>query len=370
MKRLILLAVALTLAAHPLGAATFNACVETDKLAYLSGETVHWTIYAWVDWADGTDGIALLGMHLQDDLGETLNPADREELFPGLSQLEGTAFGLFQGFGYQFAGVVDAGNGALVDMHAADVNCDDHISNVGEDDGTPPLPQFAQGSYVVNVTGLHTLMLSLNAANYWDNSTATRATGFENSALQSTHFCVIVPVQGDANVDTRVDGGDLALWQQNYDPLGTGNNTFAMGNWNADNKIDGGDLALWQQNYDPIGQTGLGPGPIAYDVLDWTVTGALGTLGDANLDNKVDGGDIAIWSQNYDPLGEDNNTWAMGDFDGDGRIDSFDLALWQQNYDPLGVSGLATVPEPTTALYLLMGAGGFGAWFGRRQRRR
>ena len=62
--------------------------------------------------------------------------------------------------------------------------------------------------------------------------------------------------QADLNGDGKVDGGDLAIWQQNYDPLGTGNNTFALGDWNGDGKIDGGDLALWQQNYDPIGSAG------------------------------------------------------------------------------------------------------------------
>jgi hypothetical protein len=28
---------------------------------------------------------------------------------------------------------------------------------------------------------------------------------------------------------------------------------FGAGDFNADGKIDGGDLALWQQNYDPLG---------------------------------------------------------------------------------------------------------------------
>jgi len=65
------------------------------------------------------------------------------------------------------------------------------------------------------------------------------------------------PIPGDANDDGKIDGGDLAIWQQNYDPIGTGNNTFAMGDFNEDGKIDGGDLALWQQNYDPIGSGGL-----------------------------------------------------------------------------------------------------------------
>ena len=60
-------------------------------------------------------------------------------------------------------------------------------------------------------------------------------------------------IGGDANGDFCVDGGDLALWQQNYDPLGLNANTFAMGDWNGDGAIDGGDLALWQQNYSPLG---------------------------------------------------------------------------------------------------------------------
>jgi len=73
-------------------------------------------------------------------------------------------------------------------------------------------------------------------------------------------------VQGDANDDGKIDGGDLALWQQNYDPLGLNadNNTFAMGDWNFDGKIDGGDLGLWQQNYNPLGlPTSVGDAPLA-----------------------------------------------------------------------------------------------------------
>jgi hypothetical protein len=64
-------------------------------------------------------------------------------------------------------------------------------------------------------------------------------------------------IPGDANGDGKVDGGDLATWQQDYDPLGAGNIAFAKGDWSNDGKIDGGDLALWQQNYDPIGPSGM-----------------------------------------------------------------------------------------------------------------
>jgi hypothetical protein len=68
---------------------------------------------------------------------------------------------------------------------------------------------------------------------------------------------VLRPISGDANGDGKIDGADLALWQQHYDPLGLDNNTFGMGDFNGDGKIDGGDLALWQQHYNPIGITGL-----------------------------------------------------------------------------------------------------------------
>jgi hypothetical protein len=64
------------------------------------------------------------------------------------------------------------------------------------------------------------------------------------------------PVPGDANGDSRVDGGDLAIWQVNYDPLGEDNdpwNGFWHGDFNRDGRIDGGDLALWQEGYNPIG---------------------------------------------------------------------------------------------------------------------
>ena len=65
------------------------------------------------------------------------------------------------------------------------------------------------------------------------------------------------PTPGDADNDGKIDGADLAIWQQNYDPLGLNgdNNTFDKGDWDYDDKIDGADLAIWQQNYDPLGTT-------------------------------------------------------------------------------------------------------------------
>ena len=85
-------------------------------------------------------------------------------------------------------------------------------------------------------------------------------------------------IPGDATGEGKVDGADLALWQQNYDPLGTDpTNDWGKGDWNGDGKVDGADLALWQQNYDPLGAgVGAVPEPATLLLLGTGVLGALG----------------------------------------------------------------------------------------------
>ena len=84
-------------------------------------------------------------------------------------------------------------------------------------------------------------------------------------------------IPGDADGDGKVDGSDLAIWQQNYDPVGVNRNIWEMGDWDGNGKIDGADLALWQQNYDPVG-TGVGavPEPATMLLLGTGVLSALG----------------------------------------------------------------------------------------------
>ncbi len=63
------------------------------------------------------------------------------------------------------------------------------------------------------------------------------------------------PLPGDANRDGAIDGRDLAVWQQHYDPLGLNadNNSWATGDWNLDGRVNGADMSLWQQHYNPLG---------------------------------------------------------------------------------------------------------------------
>src|SRR3990172_8094695 len=67
----------------------------------------------------------------------------------------------------------------------------------------------------------------------------------------------VSPLSGDINADGKVDGGDLAIWQQNYDPTGaSGPYSLSDGDLTADGIVDSADLALWQQTYDPLGASG------------------------------------------------------------------------------------------------------------------
>jgi len=96
-----------------------------------------------------------------------------------------------------------------------------------------------------------TLSIPVNLFLYLDESNPSLGSVTMTGQLVGT--ADTIGKQGDADGNGKVDSADLALWQQNYDPLGENDNTFAMGDWDGNGLIDSADLALWQQNYDPIG---------------------------------------------------------------------------------------------------------------------
>jgi uncharacterized membrane protein len=57
----------------------------------------------------------------------------------------------------------------------------------------------------------------------------------------------IVGIPGDANLDQRVDVGDLGILAANYGKIG--NCTWAMGDFNGDGNVDCGDLGILAANY-------------------------------------------------------------------------------------------------------------------------
>ncbi|MCP4713077.1 MAG: hypothetical protein GY869_30985, partial [Planctomycetes bacterium] len=74
----------------------------------------------------------------------------------------------------------------------------------------------------------------------------------------------------DANGDAKVNGDDLNIWQQHYDPIPVNNNTPGMGDWNLDGKIDGLDIALWQQKYNDTELPATAPPPSSPPPTDQT----------------------------------------------------------------------------------------------------
>jgi hypothetical protein len=89
--------------------------------------------------------------------------------------------------------------------------------------------------------------------------------------------------------------------------------------------------------------------------LTLSLTGTVLLAGDFNRDGIVDGADYVVWHKTQG-LTVDAYTW--GDGNGDMAVDGSDLALWQEylGTTAAGGGGLANVPEPASALVVLLTA--------------
>jgi hypothetical protein len=92
-------------------------------------------------------------------------------------------------------------------------------------------------------------------------------------------------------------------------------------------------------------------------------------IGDANLDGEFNSSDLVtvLSAGQYEDALPVNSTWASGDWNGDGEFDTSDLvfALAEGGYEagPRGAVAVAAVPEPASAMLLLLGT---VIWLSRR----
>jgi uncharacterized protein YjbI with pentapeptide repeats len=99
-----------------------------------------------------------------------------------------------------------------------------------------------------------------------------------------------------------------------------------------------------------------------YTTGEVTLIAVMGMPGDFNNNGEVDAADYVVWRDNFGMQSGANST--RGDGDNDGDVDGADYLVWQRNFgrtaDGRSVSN-ATVPEPATALLLVLGAA-IGCW--------
>jgi hypothetical protein len=134
---------------------------------------------------------------------------------------------------------------------------------------------------------------------------------------------------GDFNNDGVLDAADI-------DDLTTqvvGGSNPAAYDLNADALVNSVDMSVWVKDL----------------FNSW--------IGDANLDGQFNSGDLVsvLASGTYEA--DIDSVWTTGDFTGDGRTDSSDLvaALADGGYEAGPRAAVASVPEPGSAMLVLMG---------------
>lgn len=127
-------------------------------------------------------------------------------------------------------------------------------------------------------------------------------------------------------------------------------NTGAYPQWYTNNSVDPitGEPVFFLPNAEPPTLT------INYLILP--------NPGDFDDDNDVDAVDLGIWQSDF-------GSGSGADADGDGDSDGSDFLLWQQNFTGTLPSSVAIVPEPTTAIQLLLGVAILSVSFAPRQKR-
>ncbi len=94
-------------------------------------------------------------------------------------------------------------------------------------------------------------------------------------------------------------------------------------------------------------------------LLTTGIVNYVSTVENANFDGDadVDGADFLTWQRGFGT----GTTLAQGDANASGSVDGADLAIWQSQHGATGLlSGVQSVPEPSSALLLVLAAFGLG----------
>jgi T5SS/PEP-CTERM-associated repeat protein len=152
----------------------------------------------------------------------------------------------------------------------------------------------------------------------WDTS--------QRKLLIDGTICVgaCIPLAGDFNVDGVVNSADYTRWKNNL-----GNNSLALnGNGSGALTVGQADYDLWKENF---GRSGAG-------------------IGDFNSDGVIDAADFTVWQDNLGQSASAHN----GNGSGAATVVQADYLLWKTNFEALASGSSESVPEPTTAILVLM----------------
>jgi GH25 family lysozyme M1 (1,4-beta-N-acetylmuramidase) len=172
---------------------------------------------------------------------------------------------------------------------------------------------------------------------------------------------IIYAGTGYSNAFFESDIGDYDFWLANWNyappnvPPPSASSVF-------------GDWDFWQ--YSSTGNIG-GISPVDRDVYQGTLAELLSEFqgvaptGDFDQDGDADGADFLAWQRGVGKTGA-AATFASGNADGDSDVDAEDLSVWKSQFGPLSVLNAQAVPEPPTAVLLIVAAV-YGASVSRRR---